>query len=53
MNFNASQKENFNMQNLLDRLTDTYYKAEETGKIIEISASIESLVGYKQEEMIG
>ncbi len=53
MNFNASQKENFNMQNLLDRLTDTYYKADETGKIIEISASIESLLGYKQEEMIG
>lgn len=38
---------------ILDNMQDTYYRADEAGRITVVSASIRELLGYEPDELIG
>ncbi|WP_374494790.1 EAL domain-containing protein [Zoogloea sp.] len=38
---------------ILDNLQDTYYRTDASGKLLRLSASIQQLLGYRPDELIG
>jgi diguanylate cyclase (GGDEF)-like protein/PAS domain S-box-containing protein len=41
------------LRGILDDLQDTYYRTDQTGTIVRASRSVEQLLGYTAEEMLG
>ncbi|MFQ5488379.1 MAG: EAL domain-containing protein, partial [Gammaproteobacteria bacterium] len=40
-------------QGILDRLQDTYYRVDSSGRIVRLSHSLEALLGYRENELLG
>ena len=45
-----SEKE---LSSILNSLQDTFYRTDVTGRIVRVSPSVENLLGYKPEELLG
>jgi diguanylate cyclase (GGDEF)-like protein/PAS domain S-box-containing protein len=41
------------LRGILDDLQDTYYRTDQTGSVVRASRSVEQLLGYTAEEMLG
>lgn len=41
------------LRGILDDLQDTYYRTDQTGRIVRVSRSAEQLLGYTADEMLG
>ncbi len=41
------------LNSILDSLQDTFYRTDVEGRLVRVSPSVESLLGYKPEELIG
>ncbi|MCF8179490.1 MAG: PAS domain S-box protein [Sulfuritalea sp.] len=41
------------LRGILDNLQDTYYRTDQEGRIVRASRSVEQLLGYSAEEMLG
>lgn len=49
-NFPTAEEE---LRNILRNMQDTYYRTDNTGKIIRVSESVENLLGYLPDELLG
>lgn len=41
------------LRKILENMQDTYYRTDTEGRVVRVSPSVESLLGYKPEEVIG
>ncbi len=47
------RKSEENYRRIFNAFPDIYFKSDSTGKIVEVSPSVEKIAGYKREELLG